>query len=322
MKIKPIKDAWYKISDGDAGIYETVDYMWNYALRDVSEPLVKKLVRSLQGKNSISTIKNIYDWVWKNVEYKLDPPDREMITAPIHFVNGNSKTGDCDCMTTLLVCLLESAGFDCAITVIAWRVREYTHVFAEVWHNNSWHILDPTLKNAGFGEQDKKIKRYKRITKKEMAKLQVLADSQMAANYPLSAGDEETTRGNNFRAKRLIRNRGRCYGNDDNNKNTNNININFGTNVENSHNSEENRSVDNREFSRNQNDFQRTVAPHPQTIFRPNNNNNYDGKNSTVATEYRASGGENKTVDKKIIMNNKRPKFVPNTVKNYYPEFP
>jgi len=59
----------------------------------------------------------------------------ELITAPIHFVNGNIKAGDCDCMTTLLVCLLETAGFDCGITVIAWRLDEYTHVYGEVKYN-------------------------------------------------------------------------------------------------------------------------------------------------------------------------------------------
>jgi hypothetical protein len=93
MKTKKITDAWYEISDGDAGIYETVDDMWNYALRDTKEPLVKKLVSSLERKNTLSSIKNIYDWVWQNVEYELDPSDREMITAPIHFVNGNSRHG-------------------------------------------------------------------------------------------------------------------------------------------------------------------------------------------------------------------------------------
>ena len=177
MVTKRIREANYDIADGDKGIYETVDYMWNYALRDVNEPLVKQLVSELKGKNKLDTIKNIYDWVWQNVDYKLDPPENEMVTSPIHFVNGNMRTGDCDCMTTLLVCLLESAGFDSAIKVIAWRVPDYTHVFAEVWYNNNWLTLDPTLKQKGFGQQDKKIQRFKRVTKNEMAKLVVLADS-------------------------------------------------------------------------------------------------------------------------------------------------
>jgi hypothetical protein len=228
MQTKPITEANYTISDGDAGIYETVDYMWNYALRDAKDPLLVRLVADLRSKSKLATIKNIYDWVWKNVRYENDPPDREMITAPIHFVNGNRKTGDCDCMTTLLVCLLEAAGYEAAITVIAWRLEDYTHVFAEVKHDGKWFILDPTLKRDGFGQQDKKIRRYKRITKKDMQKLRVLADDTDLA----SVQNEE----------RPLRRIGKCRDsravgrNRDDNKNVNNININFGTNVENSHN--------------------------------------------------------------------------------------
>jgi hypothetical protein len=214
-------------------------------------------------------------------------------------------------MTTLLVCLLETAGFDCAITVISWRAKEYTHVFAEVFYKNNWLILDPTLKQNGFGKQDKKIKRFKRITKKDMAKLQVLSDSTE----------------NKGVAKRLIRNRNRCCAKD-NNKNTNNININFGTNVEHSHNSN---SRNGAGFERSVNtDFPKmsTVFPSKQTaslpIVRPNENN-YATINNPVMPDYQAFSEVNKVVvpvNKKIIVNNKRPKFVPNSSKNYYPEFP
>lgn len=158
------------------------------------------------------------------MDYELDPPDRELITAPIHFVNGNRSSGDCDCMTTLLVCLLEAAGFDAAITVIAWRLEDYTHVYAEVFYNKSWFVLDPTLRSNGFGKQDKKIRRYRRFTKKDMQKLTVLADG--------AASPEP--RPMHRIPRRNCRN-GRCK-DDDNNRNNNNININFGTNVENSHN--------------------------------------------------------------------------------------
>ena len=81
-KTKPIKRIYYDLQEGDAGIYETVNYMWHYAIRDSKDASVKQLVSSLQGSTEISTIRNIFDWVWHNVEYKLDPSDREMITAP------------------------------------------------------------------------------------------------------------------------------------------------------------------------------------------------------------------------------------------------
>jgi hypothetical protein len=315
MKTKPIIYANYTILDGDAGIYETVNYMWNYALRDVDEPLVKDLVSSLKGSNKLETIRNIYDWVWQNVSYKLDPVGYEMITSPIHFVNGNRTTGDCDCMTTLLVCMLESCGFDCGITVISWRVPEYTHVFAEVIYNNKWFILDPTLKENGFGFQDKKIKRYRRITKKDMAKLQVLAD-----------GSAETSR-------RLFRNRSRCYGNDDWNRNSNNININFGTNVENAHNSSNSNTDGGRSVSNNDlpgmNNIYDYHSRQPAkigspVILRPNGKGFYEVDNSSnggiIRTEQRIS--KPSMITKKGVIDNKRPKFVPNSSKNYYQEFP
>lgn len=225
---KPITKHDITIADGEAGIFETVNYMWNYALRDAKEPLVKELVKSLAGRDKLETLQNIFDYVISNVSYKLDPADREMVTAPIHYVNGNRNTGDCDCMTTLLVCLLEAAGFESAITVIAWRSEDFTHVFAEVKCNGNWYVLDPTLSWSGYLRQDKKIIRQKRTEKKDMAKLTVLADAGTppravdAALSGLYKGSdiydlEPTRRGNRSRSSNCNRN-----------DNGNNINIHFG----------------------------------------------------------------------------------------------
>jgi hypothetical protein len=223
---KPIRKAEYEIGDGEKSIFRTVDYMWNYALRDAKTAEATATVKDLKGSSKIETIKNIYDWVTSNVRYKLDPEEYEMVTAPIHYLNGNRNTGDCDCMTTLLVCLLEAAGFDCAITIIQWRIAEYTHVFAEVWYDNDWFLLDPTLGSRGFGKQDKDIKKFKRITKKDMAKLVVLADGGNNAEHKIKRIPHRNCgcRGKN------------CCPNDNDSSNQNNININFGTNVEGSYN--------------------------------------------------------------------------------------
>jgi hypothetical protein len=355
MEIKPIRRIRYDIGEGDSAIYETMDYMWNYALRDVNEPLVQKLVRSLKGKTAHDTIRNIYNWVWRNVDYKLDPADYEMITSPIHFVNGNRKTGDCDCMTTLLVCLLESAGFNCAIKVISWRVESNTHVYAEVWYNGAWQTLDPTLKSDGFGKQDKKIKRFKRKTKKDMAILEVLADSN------------ETKKSAERTSRKLFSNRRKCYGNDDWNRNSNNININFGTTTENAYNStntDGGRSVEAKQVPQLENIYNRYIPRNPivvppPTILQPDENGGYvvarehkhtpqfDKSNSTPlqkenenTNKNNGSGGintsgnasENATGNNKIsssvarhrkgVIRNSRPKIVPNVVRNYYQEFP
>jgi hypothetical protein len=322
MTVRPIRKINYTISEGDDGIYETVNYMWHYALRDTKEALVQQLVNNLIDKeNDFITLKNIYNWVWQNVDYALDPPDIEMITAPIHYVNGNRQTGDCDCMTTLLVCLLETAGFDCSITVISWRIDDYTHVFAEVWQNGNWFILDPTLKSEGFGKQDKKVKRYKRTTKRDMAKLQVLSDGGRRLVRKSCKNNE--CKNNDYK------------NNEDKNHNANNININFGTNVENSHNRNERaegRTVGNQElpqmesvFDRNRTTNYRQVIP--ATILKPTANGNYNVVDKAKSNVIEYETVENETVEnnflaQKLLVNNKRPKYVPNSTKNYYPEFP
>ena len=331
--MRSIRAINYEIPDGDLGIYVTADYMWNYALRDTKELLVKRLVSSLRGMTSLDTIKNIYDWVWHNVRYKSDPKHYEMITAPIHYLNGNRDSGDCDCMTTLLVCLLESAGFDCSIVVIAWRKYEYTHVFCEVWYNNSWFILDPTLKANGFGRQDKEIIRYKRTTKKDMAKLQVLADSHRGLPSPFAA------------ASKKYRHRCSC-GNGELNKNLNNININFGTSVASSgnrdisreiqadiHRNNGGRALDNILVPRLDNIYNyrvpgRHIALPSSLILKQNSKGIYeeiDTDNSSLGKIVGEIGSSKRNlflITKKGLLSNKRPNYVPLLERNYYQEFP
>lgn len=58
---REIEQKDYKIQDGDAGIYETVGYMWHYALRDTKEAAIRRLVRDLRGKSDLETLKNIFN---------------------------------------------------------------------------------------------------------------------------------------------------------------------------------------------------------------------------------------------------------------------
>lgn len=151
------------ISSDDAGIFTTVKYMWSLAVRDSNNDIVKNLVLKLKGKSNLETIKNIYNYVYKNFKYINDPSDRELVIAPIYILDGTMKGGDCDDLTTLLVSLLRSAGFTCSIKVIAWRLWAFTHVIAEVLIDGFWIPLDPTRRESGFGKQETNVKREKRF---------------------------------------------------------------------------------------------------------------------------------------------------------------
>ncbi len=160
----------FNLMDGDEGIFQTAKTMLMLAYRDARTELAKNAVAKLKAPTKYETLKNIYRYVWKNYDYLPDPVEYELVTAPIHLLSGKVKGEDCDGLVTLLVALLDAAGFETAVKVIAWRTNDFTHVIAEVKYKNYWIPLDPTLKADGFGFQTHKVIREKRFTKKDAFK--------------------------------------------------------------------------------------------------------------------------------------------------------
>jgi len=50
---KAITEHKITIKDGELGIFQTVDYMWNYALRDANTSEAKALVKKLKGTSKL-----------------------------------------------------------------------------------------------------------------------------------------------------------------------------------------------------------------------------------------------------------------------------
>lgn len=128
-------------------IDEIVKSMWEFINRDRLDEIIISKANTLRGKTNDETIRNVFDYVKKNVPYKSDPDDRERLTAPIHFIQRNQVGGDCDDMVMLINALLESLGIKTQIKVVAWRRPEFTHVVSEAWNGNRWIELDATMIN-------------------------------------------------------------------------------------------------------------------------------------------------------------------------------
>src|SRR4030042_1870532 len=153
----------HKLSDGDAGIYETVkDLMLPLIVRDATDPVVTQKAAELQGRNDLETTKKIFDYVVSSFKYKEDPPGIEHFTAPKYLNAGQfDRHLDCDDMVGILATLLSASGIPCRIKVIAWRMHDYTHVILDVKLEGRWIPLDPVKGQGGFGYQHKNTIRYK-----------------------------------------------------------------------------------------------------------------------------------------------------------------
>lgn len=153
-----------EIGSGDAAIDKTVSEMWRLINRDTKAPEIKAQAKKLKAETNIETIKNTFNYVWKNFPYKSDPAGYEQLTAPVHMINGNNPREDCDGLVMLLITLLQANNIPARIKVIAWRKNDYTHVICEAKHGSYWMPLDPTRKTDGFGNQVRKVIREKRYS--------------------------------------------------------------------------------------------------------------------------------------------------------------
>lgn len=141
--------------------------MWRIIYDNSKNPLVIAKAKSLIGQNSDATIRNVFNYVIARVPYKLDPEDREYLTAPKHLISGKQIGEDCDGMVMLICTLLLILGYKVRIKVIAWRKTEYSHVVAEVYDGKRWIELDATMPATGYDVKNRftiRTKRYEMPT--------------------------------------------------------------------------------------------------------------------------------------------------------------
>lgn len=199
------------IQDGDYGVPAVTNKMWQLVNRDAKDKKVIEVAKSLETEDKLKTIRNVFNYVADNFDYKSDPPNVEHFTAPKYFLNGEySKHLDCDDMVGILAVLLTVLKIPVRFKAIAWRLPQFTHIIAEAHCCGKWYELDAVQGRAGFNNSIPKSKRVKeQIFENPMRKFVTLEDG--------------CCRGHNG----YSRSRGE---NDNNNANSNIININTGEN--------------------------------------------------------------------------------------------
>lgn len=93
--------------------------------------------------------KQMYYGLLPLIKYKNDPPGVELLqSVPTLFENnywGQSGTGDCDCLSILILSLCAVHGWNKQRIVLCGRSHIYpVHIFTEVYFNGEWHTMDLT----------------------------------------------------------------------------------------------------------------------------------------------------------------------------------
>jgi len=151
------------LKNGDAGVEQTIKLMIDYVKEYKNNIQIRNLINRLtdNGNNcnaKFNTIKNIFNYVVKNINYSPDPKDVELVKSVKHTILGNKKYGDCDDLSTALATLLYSAGYSIWFRVVAWKKEQgnaFSHVYCIIELPCHKYVMpiDPSMSFRGFGKE-------------------------------------------------------------------------------------------------------------------------------------------------------------------------
>lgn len=139
-----------KISPGDPGIVETLQYMRRLALDASRDPRMRALgirvVAAISPRDDRGRAGAILRWCQRNIRYVRDIRRIETLQWPQRTLAW--RAGDCDDFSTLMAALLLALGFNEIGFVAQRRVAAgpYKHVFAVCRVNGTWLKMDGTSK--------------------------------------------------------------------------------------------------------------------------------------------------------------------------------
>ena len=156
------------LSEGEAGVSETVEIMRRMAIQSLLDPAVKelaaKIVKGIPYRDRAGYAEAVYQFAKDHMQYVADTANIEEITSPaIHakrFLSSGTSWGDCDDFSTLQAALLKSVGVSVRFVVVASPRNggQFDHVRLDAFTQRGWLPLESTIKNSSFGQSFKVLR--------------------------------------------------------------------------------------------------------------------------------------------------------------------
>lgn len=149
------------LANGDAGTAQTIEVMRRLvhdAQRDAA--FVRKandIVRPVAAFDDLGEVKQIYDWVRRNIRFTKDPISVEKLYPPQELLK--IRSGDCDDLATLTLALAAANGYRGRFITLAANAEspnEFTHVYGEIEAppgSNNWIAMDTARLDSSFGSE-------------------------------------------------------------------------------------------------------------------------------------------------------------------------
>jgi len=133
----------------DGNIKDTVKLMREVVLKYLDD--TKLIAPILQGKTVQDTCRNIWNFLYSHIQYKLDKNGLEQLRRPARSWHDRTTGIDCDCFTIFASSILTNLNIP-----HSYRIAKYTdkfqHVYDVVLEKGQQHTIDPVAHHFNYEE--------------------------------------------------------------------------------------------------------------------------------------------------------------------------
>ena len=134
------------IEDGE--VSDTVDLMKRVVWKYIND--TKAIAPILKGSSTKATCQNIWEFLYNNIQYKLDKRGLEQLRRPARSW-AERKTGiDCDCFSIFCSSILTNLQIPHAFRITKYGGEHFQHVYVVVSSGSESIIIDPVLSEFNY----------------------------------------------------------------------------------------------------------------------------------------------------------------------------
>jgi hypothetical protein len=147
-KLFPKPNEQDRIIIEDGNVYQTVDLMQKVVWKYLDD--TKRIAKVLKANTIQQTAKNIWDFLYHHIQYKLDKKGLEELRRPARSWHERRTGIDCDCFSIFASSILTNLKIPHKLRITKYDADVFQHVYVIIPNNGSILIIDPVLHEFNY----------------------------------------------------------------------------------------------------------------------------------------------------------------------------
>lgn len=132
----------------NGSVEDTIELMKKVVWKYIDD--TKKIANLLREPQLIKTCNNIWNFLYYNIQYKLDNAGLEQVRRPARSWYEKTTGIDCDCFSIFASSILTNLQIPHKFRVTKYDKDVFQHVYVIVPTGNEYYIIDPVLSKANY----------------------------------------------------------------------------------------------------------------------------------------------------------------------------